>query len=89
MVPLSYPMLSEGRGHDGPTAVHEPKQLLAEYGDRLICVRYRSDAQRKKRMKTVELVVAERDWKPRPPPFSEDRLSACGSLFQRQHSAIA
>ncbi len=31
------------------------KQLLAQYGDRLICVRYRYDAQRKKRFKTVEL----------------------------------
>ena len=30
------------------------KQLLAQYGDRLICVRYRYDAQRKKRFKTVE-----------------------------------
>ncbi len=38
------------------------KRLLAEYGDRLICVRYRYDAQRKKRFKTVELLVAERDW---------------------------
>jgi hypothetical protein len=45
------------------------KQLLAQYGDRLICVRYRYDAQRKKRFKTVELVVAEHDWEPprRPP----------------------
>jgi len=41
------------------------KQLLAQYGDRLICVRYRYDVQRKKRFKTVELVVAERDWEPR------------------------
>ena len=54
------------------------KQLLAQYGDRLVCVRYRYDAQRKKRFKTVELSVAERDhaivaqlpdpslWIPRP-----------------------
>jgi len=35
------------------------KQLLAQYGDRLICVRYRYDVQRKKRLKTVELLVAE------------------------------
>jgi hypothetical protein len=40
------------------------KQLLAQYGDRLICVRFRSDAQRKRRLKTVELLVAERDWEP-------------------------
>jgi len=38
------------------------EQLLAQYGDRLICVRYRYDAQRKKRFKTVELLVAECDW---------------------------
>jgi hypothetical protein len=31
------------------------KQLLTQYGDRLVCVRYRYDAQRKKRFKTVEL----------------------------------
>jgi hypothetical protein len=36
------------------------KQLLAQYGDRLICVRYRYDARRKKGLKTVELLVAER-----------------------------
>jgi hypothetical protein len=40
------------------------KQLLAQYGDHLICVRYRYDALRKKRLKTVELLVAERDWEP-------------------------
>ena len=49
------------------------KQLLAEYGDRLICVRYRYDAQRKKRLKTVELIVAERDWEPRP-RFADDQI---------------
>ena len=48
-------------------------QLLAQYGDRLICVRYRYDAQRKKRFKTVELLVAERDWEPRP-RFADDQI---------------
>jgi hypothetical protein len=52
------------------------KQLLAQYGDRLICVRYRYDAQRKKRFKTVELVVAERDWEPRGPRFAHDQIVA-------------
>ncbi len=28
------------------------KQLVTQYGDRLVCVRYRYDAQRKKRLKT-------------------------------------
>src|SRR5438093_8515268 len=50
------------------------KQLLAQYGDRLICVRYRYDAQRKKRFKTVELLIAERDWEPPPPHFGHDQI---------------
>jgi hypothetical protein len=50
------------------------KQLLAQYGDRLICVRYRYDAQRKKRLKTVELLVAERDWEPPRPRFAHDEI---------------
>jgi len=50
------------------------KQLLAQYGDRLICVRYRYDAQQKKRFKTVELLVAERDWEPPQPRFAPDQI---------------
>jgi hypothetical protein len=43
------------------------KQLLEQYGDQLICVRYRYDPERRKRFKTVELVVSERDWPPLAP----------------------
>jgi hypothetical protein len=50
------------------------KQLLAQYGGRLICVRYRYDAQRKKPFKTVELLVAERDWEPPRPRFAHDQI---------------
>jgi hypothetical protein len=50
------------------------KQLLTQYGDRLVCVRYRYDAQRKKRFKTVELIVAEREWEPPPPRVAADTL---------------
>ena len=50
------------------------KGLLAEYGDRLICVRYRYDAQRRIRLKTVELVVAERYLEPPPPRFAHDQI---------------
>jgi hypothetical protein len=42
------------------------KKLIAEYGDKLLCIRYRYDPQRKKRYKTVELIVEEIDWKPKP-----------------------
>ncbi|MBI3247762.1 MAG: hypothetical protein HYZ50_14760 [Deltaproteobacteria bacterium] len=40
------------------------KQLYAEYGERLLCVRYRCDEQAKKRYKTVELIVEEHPWAP-------------------------
>lgn len=40
------------------------KLLLKEYGDQLVCVRYRYDKARQKRLKTVELIIDERDWIP-------------------------
>lgn len=36
----------------------------ARYGDRLICVRYRDDPERRRRIKTVALVEEERAWMP-------------------------
>ncbi|MBI3247421.1 MAG: hypothetical protein HYZ50_13045 [Deltaproteobacteria bacterium] len=52
------------------------KGLQAEYGDRLVCVRYRYDAHNKKRYKTVELVVAEEPWTPPVPSPAPDRVVA-------------
>ena len=52
------------------------KQLLAQYGDRLVCVRYRHDAQQKKRFKTVELMVAEWAWEPPAPRIPADQIVA-------------
>ena len=39
------------------------KHLSRQYGDRLICVRYRYDEETKKRYTTVELIVSEEPWK--------------------------
>ncbi|MCM2266102.1 MAG: hypothetical protein NDI73_13020 [Desulfuromonadales bacterium] len=39
-------------------------RLYKEYGDQLICVRYRYDKLRGRRLKTVELVVDEQPWVP-------------------------
>ena len=50
------------------------RQLLSQYGDRLVCVRYRYDAQQKKRFKTVELIVAECPWEPPGPCIPADTL---------------
>jgi len=44
-------------------------------------VRYPSDAQRKKRFKTVELLVAERDWEPPRPRFAHDQIVALRVAF--------
>ena len=40
------------------------KQLLAQYGDQLVCVRYRDDETGQRRLKTVELIVEETLWRP-------------------------
>jgi hypothetical protein len=44
------------------------KALVEQYGDRLVCVRYRYDQRTRKRYKTVELIVEVADWNPAPPP---------------------
>ena len=41
------------------------KKLLAQYGDKLVRVRYRYDTERWLRLKTVELIVETTQWKPR------------------------
>ena len=40
------------------------KKPCDQYGDLLICVRYRYDAARQRRLKTVELIVEEVPWHP-------------------------
>jgi len=42
------------------------KKLLARFGERLVCVRYRYDEARSQRFTTVELIVAQAPWTPRP-----------------------
>ena len=50
------------------------KKLCAEYGERLVCVRYRYDEKRRKRLETVELVVDEVDWEPREPELRGETI---------------
>ncbi|NQT24136.1 hypothetical protein HQ585_02150 [candidate division KSB1 bacterium] len=38
------------------------KSLLKKYGDKLFCVRYRYDLEKRQCLKTVELVVERRPW---------------------------
>ena len=50
------------------------KQLMKQYGARLVCVRYRYEAATRKRIKTVEIVVAESEWQPPAERFAADEI---------------
>jgi hypothetical protein len=56
------------------------KRLLEQYGERLLCVRYRYDETRKARFKTVELIVEERPWEP-PFRFRDGDLAPVAVKF--------
>jgi len=53
---------------------HGTKSLMKKYGDSLVCVRFRYDAETGKRIKTVELVIEECDWTPPTPRFTSDTI---------------
>ena len=77
------------------------KALTEEFGERLVCVRYRYDAGRRKRYKTVELIVETRDWVPPVPgpydyvlvhiPFREtatrEKVKLHGGRWDRERKA--
>ena len=50
------------------------KKLVEEYGDNLVCVRYRYDEKSSVRLKTVELVVERKPWTAPAPRFADTDL---------------
>ncbi len=50
------------------------KKLHEQFGDRLLCVRYRYDDLLQKRFKTVELIVEEAAWIPPSAPFAANTI---------------
>ena len=50
------------------------KKLLVEYGENLVCVRYRYDSASKRRIKTVELIIAEAPWEPKAPEIPLNKI---------------
>ena len=50
------------------------KSLVKKYGDSLLCVRFKYDAEKQQRLKTVELIVETTEWIPPAPRYSEDTL---------------
>lgn len=50
------------------------KRLMEQYGDALVCVRFRYDTELRRRFKTVELIVESADWTPPPPRYAASSL---------------
>ena len=48
------------------------KKLLKQYGENLLCVRYRYDTTHHRMVKTVELIFDEHPWQPAPPQISPE-----------------
>ena len=69
------------------------QQLRNGYGKRLVRVRYRYDEAKKRRWKTVELILAERDWEPPTPRQQAAQIVAIQGAAQerevRQHVKAA
>lgn len=49
------------------------RKLSKDYGDQLVCVRYRYDYHKRLRHKTIELIIDTQPWDPPPPHPDEDR----------------
>lgn len=45
------------------------KKLIEQYGEQLVCIRYRYDETRHRRLKTVELIIEDVPWHPRAAPL--------------------
>lgn len=50
------------------------KRLVEQYGEALICVRYRYDAKAHKQYKTAEIIVSATEWTPPPAKYSDGTL---------------
>ena len=40
------------------------KKLVDKYGEKFVCLRYRADKNAKKRFKTIELILEEKEYQP-------------------------
>jgi len=71
------------------------KSLAKEYGNALLCVRFRYDAESRQRLKTIELIVERTEWTPPSPQrYPADtlvplRIEAADMLMRFQAKAAA
>lgn len=75
-----------------PPAAPGAKRLTEHFGDALVCVRYREEAETGKRLTTVELIVAERPLPARTGvriAYGETelrrRVKAAGGIWDAEH----
>lgn len=52
------------------------KRLVEQYGNALVCFRFRYDKKSGKRFKTVELIVESTDWTPPPSQYALEDIVA-------------
>lgn len=50
------------------------KNLVKDYGEALLCVRFRYDAKLRQRLKTIELIVERTEWTPPQPRYNAETL---------------
>jgi hypothetical protein len=72
------PRIATGGSSGGITPQKGPQHLVDSSGDSLVCVRYRYDAARRKRIKIVELIAGEAN---RGPRFAPDEIVAFRVAF--------
>lgn len=60
------------------------RKLLKQYGDALVCVRYRYDSEKCKQFKTVEIIVSESPWTPPPAKYAASDLVALHIGFEEK-----
>lgn len=52
------------------------KKLVERYGENLICVRYRYDAENKRVLKTIELIIENRLWQPNKEKIPMNKITS-------------
>jgi hypothetical protein len=80
---------------------HGTRAYVEQYGDRLVCVRYRYDDGARRRYKTIELIVEEKEWEPKAKPelivgvrlrpydyANYERLQAIGAKWDYSKSTL-
>ena len=63
----------------------DAKSMCAKLTNSWVCVRYRSDEQRGKRFKTIELILEETSWQPPVRPFQDDEIVLIRIEFSETH----